>query len=157
MCKTCSENKHVCLGYTDSTTHLRSQSDSSSRPPAIQSLAGAQDSNQRNARAVESCSPEPKPRLPPATTSKSDKQAAPKPVEKPNDNSRDATTRIKKDSGSQESIDTPDSSEQSPSTPRNIALILIRRLFRPQLGGHEQPHPCSILSILRANRDRAWV
>jgi hypothetical protein len=60
VCKTCSDYKHVCLGYTDTTAHLRSQSDSASRATAPP-LAGSKEASHRVARAVESCSPEPPP------------------------------------------------------------------------------------------------
>ncbi|KAJ5161951.1 hypothetical protein N7492_007343 [Penicillium capsulatum] len=118
VCKTCSENKHVCLGYTDSTStaHLRSQSDSSSRPPAIQSLGESRESSQRNSRAVESCSPEPSTGPVHHVKSNSDRQQTSNPFEKPKDiprEARDATTRTKKDSSSQESTETPDSSRSS--------------------------------------------
>ncbi|KAJ5551913.1 hypothetical protein N7461_006611 [Penicillium sp. DV-2018c] len=65
VCKTCSDYKHVCLGYTDSTAHLRSQSDSASRAPPRLSVPN-ESITQRGSRAVESSSPE----LPPIAISK---------------------------------------------------------------------------------------
>lgn len=48
-CKTCSDYKHVCLGYSESTGHIRSQSDSTPR---------FNDRAQHGSR-VETCSPDP--------------------------------------------------------------------------------------------------
>ncbi|CAI7599338.1 unnamed protein product [Penicillium glandicola] len=58
VCKTCSDYKHVCLGYTESTAHLRTQSDSASRAPPRLSAAN-EFTSQCASRAVESSSPEP--------------------------------------------------------------------------------------------------
>ncbi|KAF9249836.1 transcriptional regulator family: Fungal Specific TF [Penicillium roqueforti] len=56
VCKTCSDYKHTCLGYTESTAHRRTQSDSASRAPPI---SAPNELSQPAARAVESSSPEP--------------------------------------------------------------------------------------------------
>ncbi|CAG7926237.1 unnamed protein product [Penicillium olsonii] len=58
VCKTCSDYKHVCLGYTESTAHLRTQSDSTSRPPPRLSAPNG-SSTQHTSRVIESSSPEP--------------------------------------------------------------------------------------------------
>ncbi|KAJ5351998.1 hypothetical protein N7452_000972 [Penicillium brevicompactum] len=58
VCKTCSDYKHVCLGYTESTAHLRTQSDSTSQAPRVSAPNG---SSHNVARAVESSSPDPVP------------------------------------------------------------------------------------------------
>jgi hypothetical protein len=95
VCKTCSDYKHVCLGYTDSTAHLRSQSDSASRTQAPP-LAGSKEASQRVARAVESCSPEPP--LASAPRVKPDKSPqAPKQLEK-DASSRETSLRTNKES-----------------------------------------------------------
>ncbi|KAJ5578644.1 uncharacterized protein N7459_007608 [Penicillium hispanicum] len=115
VCKTCSDYKHVCLGYTDSTAHLRSQSDSASRAPAVPSLSGAHESGRRNSRAVESCSPEPAPAAVPKA--KPDKSPASKPAEvKESSSSRDTSARIHKESDSQAAGDSPESSRTSVSS-----------------------------------------
>jgi hypothetical protein len=85
VCKTCSDYKHVCLGYTDTTAHLRSQSDSAPRATAPP-LAGSKEASHRVARAVESCSPEPPPTSVPHVRPDKSPQA-PKQLEK------DATLR----------------------------------------------------------------
>ncbi|KAJ5970277.1 uncharacterized protein N7479_000195 [Penicillium vulpinum] len=59
VCKTCSDYKHVCLGYTESTAHLRTQSDSASRAPPR--LSAPNELSEHASRAVESSSPEPMP------------------------------------------------------------------------------------------------
>ncbi|KAG0158408.1 hypothetical protein PDIDSM_5922 [Penicillium digitatum] len=60
VCKTCSDNNHVCLGYSDSTAHLRTQSDSASRaPPRLSALN--ESASQHASRAIDSSSPEPVP------------------------------------------------------------------------------------------------
>ncbi|OOQ87802.1 C6 transcription factor [Penicillium brasilianum] len=95
VCKTCSDYKHVCLGYTDSTAHLRSQSDSASRSQAPP-LTGSKEASQQVARAVESCSPEPPPTSVPRV--KPDKSPqAPKHLEK-NVSSRDTSSHTHKES-----------------------------------------------------------
>ncbi|CAG8908690.1 unnamed protein product [Penicillium egyptiacum] len=77
VCKTCSDYKHVCLGYTESTAHLRTQSDSASRAPPRLS-APNELTSQRAPRAVESSSPEPVPTtIPKAPADKSTKTKAP--------------------------------------------------------------------------------
>ncbi|KGO38687.1 Transcription factor, fungi [Penicillium expansum] len=53
-------NQHVCLGYTESTAHLRTQSDSASRAPPRLS-APNELTSQHASRAIESSSPEPVP------------------------------------------------------------------------------------------------
>ncbi|KAE8146902.1 fungal-specific transcription factor domain-containing protein [Aspergillus avenaceus] len=40
VCKTCSDYNHVCLGYNEPATHVRSQSDVASRTPTIAPLPG---------------------------------------------------------------------------------------------------------------------
>ncbi|CAG8236421.1 unnamed protein product [Penicillium salamii] len=57
VCKTCSDYKHVCLGYTEATAHVRTQSDSSSRAPPR--LSAPNGSSQHTSRVIESSSPEP--------------------------------------------------------------------------------------------------
>ncbi|OQE41107.1 hypothetical protein PENCOP_c005G07010 [Penicillium coprophilum] len=77
VCKTCSDYKHVCLGYTESTAHLRTQSDSASRAPPHLS-APNESTSQHASRAVESSSPEPMPMpIPKAPADKSTKMKAP--------------------------------------------------------------------------------
>lgn len=95
VCKTCSDYKHVCLGYTDSTAHLRSQSDSASRTQAPP-LAGSKEASQRVPRAVESCSPEPPPRSVPQVRPDKSPQA-PKQMEK-DASSRETSLRTNKES-----------------------------------------------------------
>ncbi|KAJ9486307.1 hypothetical protein VN97_g7046 [Penicillium thymicola] len=76
VCKTCSDYKHVCLGYTESTAHLRTQSDSASRAPPRLS-APNELTDQNASRAIESSSPEPVPTaIPKAATDKSSKTKA---------------------------------------------------------------------------------
>ncbi|KAJ5826691.1 Transcription factor [Penicillium robsamsonii] len=76
VCKTCSDYKHACLGYTESTAHLRTQSDSASRAPPH--LSAPNELSQRAARAVESSSPEPVPiTIPKPPADKSTKTKAP--------------------------------------------------------------------------------
>ncbi|KAF3398088.1 hypothetical protein F1880_006074, partial [Penicillium rolfsii] len=74
VCKTCSDYKHVCLGYTDTTAHSRSQSDSGFRATAPP-LAGSKEASHRVARAVESCSPEPPPTSGPQVEAEQSPQA----------------------------------------------------------------------------------
>ncbi|KAJ5682841.1 hypothetical protein N7462_006006 [Penicillium macrosclerotiorum] len=128
VCKTCSDYKHVCLGYTESTAHLRSQSDSASRAPAVPPPT---DSSQRTNRAVESCSPEPPPApviTPKVNTEKSPqvpKQTVPK-----DGSSRDTTTRTNKESDSLAAGDSPESSRTSMSS-SNRTHVPYFRYFGP--------------------------
>lgn len=94
VCKTCSDYKHVCLGYTDSTAHLRSQSDSASRTQAPP-LAGSKEASHRVARAVESCSPEPPPTSVPRVRPDKSPQA-PKQLEK-DASARETSSRTNKE------------------------------------------------------------
>lgn len=108
VCKTCSDYKHVCLGYTDSTAHLRSQSDSASRtqgPP----LAGSKEASQRVSRAVESCSPEPPPTSAPRVKPEKSPQA-PKQLDK-DASSRETSLRTNKESDSLGVGGSPESGE----------------------------------------------
>lgn len=108
VCKTCSDYKHVCLGYTESTAHLRSHSDSASRAPPISSLASGNEANQQNSRAVESCSPEPT--HPPARYQKQEKSPqGSKDLDLKDGSSRDTSTRTKTED-SQLAGDSPESS-----------------------------------------------
>lgn len=118
MCKTCSDYKHVCLGYSDSTAHLRSQSDSASRTHTVPPLAGAHDStSQRNTRAVESCSPEPPPApIPKIKPDKSPK--VPKWSEIKDASSRDTSARTNKETESQAAGDSPEGSKSELSPTR---------------------------------------
>ncbi|KAJ6160450.1 hypothetical protein N7470_003846 [Penicillium chermesinum] len=118
VCRTCSDYKHVCLGYADSTAHMRSQSDSSSRRPPLPQLEGPHDSSHpRYSRAVESCSPEPShaptPNVPAANAT------AKSPTERTSDakdiSSRDTSARTK-ESDSVGAGDTPESSRTSVSS-----------------------------------------
>lgn len=112
VCKTCSDYKHVCLGYSESTAHLRSQSDSASRTPAVPPFAGRNDPSHRVARAVESCSPEP-PR-PPAPIPKTKPENPPQgsnASENKEGSSRDTSARTHREAESQATGDSPQSSE----------------------------------------------
>lgn len=114
VCKTCSDYKHVCLGYSESSAHLRSQSDSASRAPQIPPFGPNDSPPQRNERAVESCSPEPTPTLGtrPALKATFDKSPVPKKSDsKETTSSRDASARPHKESTSQVDGDSPESSE----------------------------------------------
>ncbi|KAJ5586445.1 Transcription factor [Penicillium hetheringtonii] len=114
VCKTCSDYKHVCLGYTESTAHLRSHSDSASRAPPISSLASGNEANQQNSRAVESCSPEPT--HPPARYQKQEKSPqGSKDLDLKDGSSRDTSTRTKTED-SQLAGDSPESSRTSMSS-----------------------------------------
>ncbi|GLI79621.1 hypothetical protein PoHVEF18_007959 [Penicillium ochrochloron] len=108
VCKTCSDYKHVCLGYTDTTAHLRSQSDSASRA-TVPPLAGSKEASHRVTRAVESCSPEPPPASVPQV--KPDKSPqVPKQVEK-DVTSRETSSRTHKELDLLGLGDSPESGE----------------------------------------------
>ena len=126
-CKTCSDYKHVCLGYTDSTAHLRSQSDLGSRAPPGPSITGARDSNQHNSRAVESCSPEPAPESSQSFKARPDNQPKSKPTEKSKDvsSSRETSARTHKDSESQEDGDTPESGKLEITLRMGLASVRV--------------------------------
>jgi len=108
VCKTCSDYKHVCLGYTDTTAHLRSQSDSVSRATAPP-LAGSKEASHRVAWAVGSCSPEPPPTSVPQV--KADKSPqAPKQLER-DAISRETSSRTHKELDLPGVGDSPESGE----------------------------------------------
>lgn len=112
VCKTCSDYKHVCLGYSESTAHLRSQSDSASRMPPVPPFAGRNDPSHRIARAVESCSPEPRP--PPLPTTKTvpeNPTQGSKQTENREGSSRDTSARTHREADSQAPGDSPESSK----------------------------------------------
>lgn len=113
VCKTCSDYKHVCLGYSESTAHLRSHSDSASRAPPISSIVNGNDPSQqssRSSRAVESCSPEPS--HAPIRQSKLEKSPqALKRSDSKDASSRDTSARTNKEADSQLAFDSPESSK----------------------------------------------
>ncbi|KAJ5465677.1 hypothetical protein N7530_009464 [Penicillium desertorum] len=114
VCKTCSDYKHVCLGYTESTAHLRTQSDSASRAPPR--LSGPNElTSQRNSRAVESSSPEPAPTTITKTPAdKATKTKAPGSNELPS--SGDASSLANKELDAQAVGDSPASGRTSVSS-----------------------------------------
>ena len=111
MCKTCSDYKHVCLGYSEPTAHLRSQSDSASRMPAPQIVGNRDSTYQRNTRAVESYSPEPAPVSAPLVRLNPDSSTVSKSSDiKESSLSRDTSARTK-ESDSLPAGDSPESSK----------------------------------------------
>ncbi|KAJ5099875.1 hypothetical protein N7532_006876 [Penicillium argentinense] len=114
VCKTCSDFKHVCLGYSESTAHLRSQSDSAQRAPPVSSFAN-NETNQRSSRAVESCSPDPAPAGLPNNSTEKSPQAA-KSADSKDGSSRDTSARVHKELDSQQAGDSPESSRTSVSS-----------------------------------------
>ncbi|KAJ5747030.1 uncharacterized protein N7511_008726 [Penicillium nucicola] len=125
VCKTCSDYKHTCLGYTDSTAHLRTQSDSTNRAPP--NLAGHNGSSQRVTRAVESCSPEPSlPTISTPAVDKSPKSKAPD----GKDTSGWELPRVNKDLDTQVALDSPRSRGTSVSS-GNRTHVPYFRYFGP--------------------------
>ncbi|KAJ5259370.1 hypothetical protein N7478_012351 [Penicillium angulare] len=117
VCKTCSDYKHVCLGYTESTAHLRSQSDSASRMPPVPPFGPNDQTNPHDERAVESCSPEPGSNIRSKPTSKIKPEQSPtskKSDSKDTSLSRDTSARVHKESTSQADGDSPESNSHSP-------------------------------------------
>ncbi|GAT23107.1 C6 transcription factor [Aspergillus luchuensis] len=58
LCKTCSDYNHICQGYSEPSTHARSQSDAASRTPTIAPLPPPSDATAlRAARKAASRSP----------------------------------------------------------------------------------------------------
>ncbi|KAJ5642193.1 hypothetical protein N7490_006193 [Penicillium lividum] len=129
VCKTCSDYKHVCLGYGESTAHQRSQSDSTSRMIPAPPL-DSNDTNQRNERErADSYSPEPASAPRPLSKQIPNKS----PVSKTSDSkeaslSRDASAR--KESDSHAAGDTPGSSRTSLSS-GNRTHVPYFRYFGP--------------------------
>ncbi|KAJ6073678.1 uncharacterized protein N7446_001455 [Penicillium canescens] len=125
VCKTCSDYKHTCLGYTDSTAHLRTQSDSTTRAPP--NLSGQNGSSERVTRAVESCSPEPVR----TTVSKPAVDKSPK-VKAPDgkDASNREPSRVNKELDTQVAIDSPRSRGTSVSS-GNRTHVPYFRYFGP--------------------------
>ncbi|KGO74015.1 Transcription factor, fungi [Penicillium italicum] len=114
VCKTCSDYKHVCLGYTESTAHLRTQSDSASRAPPRLS-APNELTSQNASRAIESSSPEPVPTtIPKALTDKPTKTKAPGP--KDVSSVRDTLSLANKELDTQTVGDSPASGRTSVSS-----------------------------------------
>ncbi|KAJ5091214.1 hypothetical protein NUU61_006084 [Penicillium alfredii] len=115
VCRTCSDYKHVCLGYTDSTAHLRSQSDSAPRAPPLPNISAVNDSSQRGSRVVESSSPEP----PPAPIPRSAVEKSPRISKLPDGkdgSSREMAGRVNKEPDSQAVSESPDSGRTSVSS-----------------------------------------
>lgn len=162
VCKTCSDYKHVCLGYSDSTAHLRSQSDSASRTPTVPPLAGRNDPSHRVARAVESCSPEP----PSAKIQTEKPQQVPRPLGNKEGPSRDTFVRTNKDTDSQAAGDSPESSKSGMLREITCSLRYTRiryrdidhgRLLRSDFRELQQPYPCSIFQVLRTDSHCSWL
>ncbi|CAL5866934.1 uncharacterized protein PFLUO_LOCUS1146 [Penicillium psychrofluorescens] len=130
VCKTCSDYKHVCLGYSESTAHLRSQSDSASRAPPIAAALRAQHdpNSQRASRAIESSSPDPTPIfMPPLTLDKSPRTSNKAELK---DLSGETLLRTNKESDSQAAEDSPESSRTSMSS-SNRTHVPYFRYFGP--------------------------
>ncbi|KAJ6031795.1 hypothetical protein N7540_002527 [Penicillium herquei] len=121
--------------FYESTAHLRSQSDSTSRVPRIPPFGPNDSPPQRNERAVESCSPEPTPTVAPKTFVKPtlDKSAGPKKLD-----SKDAIARINKEIVSQVDGDSPESNPDSLSSLRSPRLSDGQPgIFAPTLDNHD--------------------
>ncbi|KAJ5711961.1 hypothetical protein N7488_006117 [Penicillium malachiteum] len=101
--------------FYESTAHLRSQSDSTSRVPRIPPFGPNDSPPQRNERAVESCSPEPTP-VPPKPFVK---PTLDKPVVSRRFDSKDAVARTNKEIISQVDGDSPESNPDSLSSLRS--------------------------------------
>lgn len=126
MCKTCSDYNHTCLGYDDPPSHVRSQSDSSSRRPTFRVGHASKDAtNPERSRAVESVSPDPPSRatgpshghnvkLPDMAT----------PPEARNTSSQNSSARATKDPEQQDG-DSPGSSKYQ------MGLILFPNMYQP--------------------------
>ncbi|KAJ5673513.1 hypothetical protein N7507_002640 [Penicillium longicatenatum] len=129
VCKTCTDYKHTCLGYGESTAHQRSQSDSASRMPPAPPVDSS-DTNLHKERA-ESYSPEPVPAVAPRPLSKPTPNRSP--VTKQSD-SKDASlsrdTSARKESDSHGAGDTPGSSRTSLSS-GNRTHVPYFRYFGP--------------------------
>lgn len=165
VCKTCSDYKHVCLGYSESTAHLRSHSDSASRAPPVASLASNNDTSQGNTRAVESCSPEPS--HAPLQQQQKKPEKSPqdlKPSDSKDGSSRDTSARTNKEVDSQLAGDSPESSKSRKSR-QNKTLLGFCRSFdvdRTDFGSqsrsyfHElhESHACPLFPILRPDCHR---
>ncbi|KAJ5088630.1 hypothetical protein N7456_012246 [Penicillium angulare] len=133
VCKTCSDYKHVCLGYSESTAHLRSQSDSASRMPPVPPFDSNDQTNPHDERAVESCSPEPASNIRSKPTSKIKLEQSPtskKTDSKDASSSRDTSARVHKESTSQADGDSPESSRTSVSS-SNRTHVPYFRYFGP--------------------------
>ncbi|KAJ5676644.1 uncharacterized protein N7477_002277 [Penicillium maclennaniae] len=128
VCKTCSDYKHVCLGYSESTAHLRSQSDSTSRPP--DPPFGQRDPNSQHLRAVESSSPEAPPRSAPGSNPNRSPQILKHFENKDASLLRDNSARTNKETDSQLVVDTPESSRTSLSS-GNRTHVPYFRYFGP--------------------------
>ncbi|KAJ5780049.1 Transcription factor [Penicillium paradoxum] len=116
VCKTCSDYKHVCLGYTDSTAHLRTQSDSASRAPPRFS-ASDEPTAQHAARVVESSSPEPALAAIAMTTATVDSSIRTKvPDSKDTPSLKDVSSRTTKQLETQAVGDSPESGRTSISS-----------------------------------------
>ncbi|KAJ5901544.1 hypothetical protein N7495_002072 [Penicillium taxi] len=107
-CKTCSDYKHVCLGYSESTAHLRSQPDSTSR------MSGSNDRSKQHSSQLESYSPDSKL----APTSIPQAEFGEPPVQKTSDakepqSSLNESARMNKEFKSQVVDDSPKSNHTS--------------------------------------------
>ncbi|RAL16735.1 putative C6 transcription factor [Aspergillus homomorphus CBS 101889] len=76
VCKTCSDYNHVCQGYSESTSHARSQSDSGTRAHTITSLSIPIENSSRVALKVEARSPGPSRRATVPSSDRNDKPTA---------------------------------------------------------------------------------
>lgn len=129
VCKTCSDYNHTCLGYSDPPSHVRSQSDSTSRRPTLSSLPSAEATNPDNTRAVESQSPDPPSRY----NGLSKKRRASEISKSTRDfknafSSKESSSRTAKDSEQQQHTagDSPGSSKLTdwPTSSASLAMIL---------------------------------
>ncbi|RAL05199.1 putative C6 transcription factor [Aspergillus ibericus CBS 121593] len=57
VCKTCSDYNHICQGYSEPSTHGRSQSDTAIRTPTIATLPAPNDATSRTTHKLASRSP----------------------------------------------------------------------------------------------------
>ncbi|KAE8353355.1 C6 transcription factor [Aspergillus coremiiformis] len=118
VCKTCSDYNHICLGYSEPSTHTRSQSDVASRTPTIPPLLGPSDSSSMPLK-VESRSPDSPPRAAiPLNDNRLDKSSgAPKPLKlKDTSLTRETSVKIIKDSEQHTAGESPESSRTSLSS-----------------------------------------
>ncbi|KAJ5614694.1 hypothetical protein N7528_008348 [Penicillium herquei] len=125
------QTKRRRVTAAESTAHLRSQSDSTSRVPRIPPFGPNDSPPQRNERAVESCSPEPTP-VPPKPFVK---PTLDKPVVSRRLDSKDAVARTNKEIISQVDGDSPESNLKE----KKIDTMLVDAVCA--LAARFSPHP----------------
>ncbi|RAH50189.1 putative C6 transcription factor [Aspergillus brunneoviolaceus CBS 621.78] len=150
VCKTCSDYNHVCQGYSEPTTHARSQSDSSARAATVAPLSISSENTSRVALKVETRSPDPPGRATVPPVERNDRPVAePIPSEvKEASSVRDISSQTTKEPEQQTLAESPESSRTSLSSSARTHVPYFR-LSKSEVLARAMPryHQVCIISL----------